>query len=203
MEPKFQTSFIPKSPVVSGGEPHVSFARTSSIFSIVATILFIITLLVSVGLFIYKGSLNSQISDSDKSLNAAREAFQPEKIQELLDANSRITSAKTLLDSHVAVSQFLILLQSLTVKNLRFDNLVYVNKGNTPTVSMDVEAGSYNALAAQEDVFSKNEFIKSANFSDFSLSDNGSIRAKFFGTLDPQLVSYKKVVSASVNVNTQ
>ena len=56
------------------------------------------------------------------------------------------------------------------------------------------EAQTYNALAQQSDIFSKNDFIKDQIFSDFSLTDNGNITSKFFANLNPQLTSYKKAL---------
>ncbi len=205
MEPKFQTSFIPKSPVISAAGPKVSAMRGgTNIFSVIATIFFIVTLVVSGGLFIYKRMLQSQIAAADTSLTAAREAFQPEKIQELIDANSRITAARGLLNKHIAVSGLLTLLQSLTVKNLRFDNLVYMNAaGKGPTLSMDAEAQNYNALAEQENIFAGNEFLRNEAFSNFTLSDNGTVKAQFFANLDPGLVSYKKLFDTGANTTTQ
>ncbi len=77
--------------------PSIAVTRSTSIFSIIAVILFLLAIATSGGLYLYKNVLNGQISDDDKSLNDARAAFQPEKIQELVDANARIMAAKTLL----------------------------------------------------------------------------------------------------------
>src|SRR4029078_12292211 len=114
---------------------------------------------------------------ADRDINAARASFELDKIQSLLDANARISAVKGLLDKHVAVSQLLALLESLTVKHIRFSDFSYNNKEGNPTLSMNTEAKDYNALASQSDIFSKNDFIQSPYFSDFSLSDNGNVKA--------------------------
>ncbi|MBI4155752.1 MAG: hypothetical protein HY507_00790 [Candidatus Zambryskibacteria bacterium] len=194
MEPKFQTSFIPKAPIVSAPTAAVS-SRSINIFSLIATILFAAAVLTSAGLFIYKNILTNQIAEAGKSLDSARKAFEPEKIEQLVGANSRIIAAKELLNKHVALSGVLTLLQELTLKKVQFDNMKYQSRENSPpTISMDSQSETYNALAAQQEIFSKNKFIKSSEFSDFNLDENGNIKARFFATLDPTLVSYKKII---------
>ena len=196
MEPKFQTSFIPKRPIGSSQSSGNDTIRSTNIFSVVATIVFIVTILVSIGLFFYKNILTNQIADADKSIVAARADFEPEKIQELIDANARIASVKDLLENHIVVSKVLVLMQDLTVRKMRFTELDYVNKNNDPTINITGEVQTYNALAEQQDVFLNNEFMKDPVFSDFNLGDNGYLSVKFSSRLDPSLVSYKKMVES-------
>jgi hypothetical protein len=196
MEPKFQTSFIPKRPIGSSQNSGTDTIRSTNIFSVVATIVFIVTILVSIGLFFYKNILTNQIANADKSIVAARADFEPEKIQELIDANARIASVKNLLENHIVVSKVLVLMQDLTVRKMRFTELDYVNKNNDPTININGEIQTYNALAEQQNVFLNNEFMKDPVFSDFNLGDNGYLSVKFSSKLDPSLVSYKKMVES-------
>ena len=195
MEPKFQSSFIPKSPIISGGEKALSVVHSGNIFSTLATTLFVITVLASLGLFAYSYSLKNQISQNDKSLLAAREAFQAEKIQELLTVNGRIVAAKTLLGKHIAVSELLTFLQSGTVKNARFESLSYKQGTKGQTLSLGIEAASYNAVAAEKEALSGTLFLQNQVFSDFTLSDNGTVKAKFFANVNASLLLYKKTLS--------
>ena len=194
MEPKFQTSFIPKKPIIAGQSSGFTVVRQTNIFSVIATILFLVTVLTSGALFLYKTFLQGQITDADKKINVARSAFQPEKIKDLLEFNSRVVVSKRLLTGHVVVSRFLHLLEADTVKNIRLTGLEYKNQSNAHTVTMKGEAKSYNALAQQQNIFSQNDFIKNSQFSDFTLGENGLITIHFSATLVPDLVSYKKAV---------
>jgi hypothetical protein len=196
MEPKFQTSFIPKKPVGSSQGSGIEKIQSTNIFSITATIIFIVTILVSVGLFFYKNILNNQIETANANIEAARADFEPEKIQQLLDANARILSVKNLLENHVVVSRVLVLMQDLTVKKMRFISLNYVNKNNDPTITITGEIQTYNALAEQQDAFLKNESMKNPGFSDFNLGDNGYISVNFSSKIDPGYVSYKKMLES-------
>ena len=198
MEPRFQTSFIPKKSIIEAAKLRSSPSPSRNIYSMAATAIFALTLIACLGLFFYKNLLSNQIAQDDKELNLARVAFQVETIQDLVDANSRIIAIKGLLNKHVVTSELLTLLQSLTVKNVRFTDFLYNNKNNVINLSMDVEGKTYNALAMQSDIFSKNEFVKEESFSDFSLDINGNVKSKFSGKLDSKLVSYKKAIESQV-----
>jgi hypothetical protein len=198
MEPKFQTSFIPKRPIGSGQGSGIGVIRSTNIFSVIATVVFIVAVLTSGGLFFYKSILTKQIAEADKSIVDARVAFETEKIKELVDANARITSAKNLLGKHVVVSKVLVLMEDLVLKKMRFTDFSFVNKDNQPTVSVSGEIQTYNALAEQQDVFSKNPFVENAMFSNFNLADNGYIMVKFTADINSDLVSYKKAVESSL-----
>lgn len=200
MEPKFNTSFIPKKPIVADSGLVSRAPEANNIFNTIATAIFILTLFATGAVFLYKNILIRQVSEADTALNEARSAFETEKIQSLLDLNARISSAKNLLEKHVVVSEVLGLLQSLTVKRMRFASFKYSNSDGLPTLSLKGEVQTYNALAEQSRIFSGSEFIKNQKFSDFSLGENGNIGVTFFGTLDPQLTSYKEVIeSLSLN----
>ncbi len=122
MEPKFQTSFIPKNPIVPG-QSGIPVVKTYNILAVIATILFIITLLLSGGLFAYKRYLTQQIDQLTADLSKVQANLEPQKVQELVNANSRIISARNLLNEHTAVTQLLMILQQLTVKNIQITKL--------------------------------------------------------------------------------
>ena len=194
MEPKFQTSFIPKRPVMDNPKSALPVVKTTNIFSVAANLIFVLTLLASAGLFGYKYLLIKQITDADRQLNAAREAFEADKVEDLLDASTRITTTKNLLEKHFVVSEILVLMQQLTVKNMRFDEFNFKNKNGSPTLEMIGEGSTYNAIAEQSDTFNQNGFFKNQTFNDFSLTDTGTVRAKYLTNLSPELISYKKLI---------
>jgi len=199
MQPNFQTSFIPKKPV-SGESEKVNVVHDTDIFTLAATITFIVTALLYGGLYFYKNLLVKQIGDAGKQLEDARAAILPDKIEELLDANSRISTVNGLLERHVVNSKMLVLLGDLAVTKLQFNDLTYTNKTGSPVLRINGEVQTYNALAQQQDILTKNEYIKNPIFSNITLSDGGNIRFQFTSSIDLNLVSYKKAVeSLSIN----
>ena len=88
MDPRFNTSFIPKKPAVDIPSSPGSYHTTSvNIFSVLAGIIFTVAVLGAVGVFGYKIMLKNQISAAGKEIDAARNAFEVDKIKELITAN--------------------------------------------------------------------------------------------------------------------
>ena len=191
MEPKFQTSFIPKKPIGSATGTGVNVIRTTNAFSVAATVVFIITLLTTGGLFFYSNLLSRQIEQADADILVSQEAYKPEEIKQLVDINDRIISAKKLLENHVVVSNLLDELGVLVVRKMRFNELNYTNKDGKQTISVLGEVQTYNALAEQQEAFLKSDYIKEPEFSNFNLGDNGFIFVNFTARIDPRLTSYK------------
>ncbi|MEQ1561556.1 MAG: hypothetical protein ABL899_02445 [Nitrospira sp.] len=200
MEPKFQTSFIPKSPVVSTPNNKPTQVYDTNIFSLIATAFFTVTLIVAGGLFGYKYILNKQIADYGRSIDDARGALEVDKIQQLLSEDKRLSSSKVLLDKHISMTGLFSLIQDLTVKKIRITELSYNNVAGIAALSIKGDSQTYNALADQEDVFRKNDSLKDSYFSDLRPGINGSIAFSFKATVMPDIISYKKLVE-SLNTN--
>lgn len=196
MEPKFQSSFIPKKPVVDSPRALGPVTKNRNIFSVIATFMFIITLIAAGGAFGYKKYIEKNISDADKQLSEVRSAFEAGRIQELIDASARLNSIKSLLDNHFVVSQILLLLQNLTLKNIRFDSMSYQNIGGRPVITMDSEGASYNAIANQRDVFVESGMLDNVQFLGYNLTEKGTIKAKFSAVVTPKLISYKDFINS-------
>lgn len=196
MEPKFQTSFIPKKPISSPDGAGISVVRRTNIFSIVTAVVFVMTVLISLAMFLYKNVLTEQIKQADISVAEARKAYEPEIIQELIDVSTKIKSSEKLLDEHIVVSEVLQLFEELTLRRMRFDNFSYKNNGLTlPELKMKGEVQSYNALAQQQEIFFENDYLKEPRFSGMALTENGFVNVNFETKLDPSLVSYKQAIS--------
>ncbi len=169
---------------------------TTNIFSTIATTLFVVTILLSAGVYGYTLFLKQQIAQADRDLSASRTTFEPETLHNLITVSSRIMSAQTLLEQHSVVSELFRLLETTTVKKVKFSNFSYQVKNNIPSISMEVDAEGYNALAYQSQIFNQNPYIKSPSFSNFELGENGTVKAKFQAMIDPSLVSYKRIMDA-------
>lgn len=198
MEPKFQNSFIPKKPMGLTQNTGVAVVQSTNIFSVIAGVIFVIALLISGGLFAYGKILDSQIKDVEAKILAAKQAYEPEKIKELIDIDKKMTSSSDLLKNHVAVSEILSLLENLTLKKMRFTSFDYVKINNKSTVAIVGDIQTYNALAKQQEFFSSTEFIKNPKFTDFNLGDNGYISVKFSADIDQSLISYKRIMDKTI-----
>jgi hypothetical protein len=192
MDPKFQTSFIPKGTI--GGRGTSAEIPTINIFASLATMFFIVTIVLLITTFGYEMYLKKQITVANKVILEAQEAYNLGAVQNVIDTNAQILIVKKLLAQHTATSQLFELLQDSTIKKIAFNNLMYTSRSDYNGITMDVEAQSYNALARQYEIFSTSDLIKNPRFSDFQLTDNGNIQSKFTGNIKPDLVSYTKMI---------
>ncbi len=188
MDPRFQTSFIPKKPIVSvpGGSP-----KTINLFALLATVLFIGTIILAGGVFFYKGYLEKGLEQDIKNLEEARKEDDPNLIQMVIRLDSRIETADKLINSHVAVSPFFNYLSTITLKSVRFRDFsfAYLDK-NTVTVSLAGEAQGYEAVALQSDLLVKQKELSNVIIGDLSLKDNGRVEFSVTANVEPKLLSY-------------
>ena len=195
MEPRFQKTFIPKETF----GPAVARKRVagSGILAVLAFVVFLTTVALSVGAFLYTQYLKSSLERKEASLTRAREAFDPQLIEELTRLNDRLKLAKQVLGTHVAPSQLFDLLEKGTLESVRFSDLRYTVLDNGQiTVFMSGVGRTFNAVALQSDIFGKTPYIKDPIFSDLSLDDKGNVEFDFNAVLDPTLLTYQKSLTS-------
>jgi len=97
MDQNFQTSFIPKKPIIK--ESAIS-SRPVGILFIASLFILFTVLLATGGLFFYKGVVKKSIADKEKTLNLAKERFEPSKITELQVLDKRLRASSEILEKH-------------------------------------------------------------------------------------------------------
>ncbi len=199
MESKFQTSFIPKktiTPISGAGGP----IRRTSIFSLIAAIIFIASLVLGLAVFGYQYYLTKHNEELKTELKAELAKFEPALVADLTRLDDRIESTKTILDNHIAFSTFFTFLGNTTLKNsIRFTNFRYETRpgSNEITVRMDGLAQSFSAVALQQAEFNKPEnqlFARNPIFTGLTLDEKGFVKFSFSTVVDKEAVLYKDTV---------
>lgn len=206
MEPKFQTSFIPKKPtipVMGGLSSQVRVHRTFSIFMFLAVIIFVISLAGVGGAYFWKTYLlKVQVAYKTELANKEKQ-FDPALVGQLKQANFQIETAKKLLGNHIALSQIFGVIQELTVSYVRFVSLDFSGPTSDSTSKdMSVKMEGYGidlpAVAFQSDVLGKLEdyglanVVSNAMVSDPSLDATGAVSFSLSATVNPSMMSYKE-----------
>lgn len=199
MEQNFQTSFIPKKPIIkentgSGGGP-VSF------FVIISILVFITMVVVSVGMVVYKKTLTTKIKSMENDLVLANKRFELQTISELKLLDRRLVSAKEILSKHIAISPLFKELQNVTLKNVRYNNFSYdISQTNTNTVLVRLtgEAVGYRSIALQAEVLAKNPNFINPVFSNLSLGQRGNVSFNLDFGVDRSFFDYKRTIQAEV-----
>lgn len=205
MDPKFQTSFIPKKPS-AGGEierpSSASIGSTFSILSFVATTVFIVALVLGGALFAYEQVLTDSLAKQAQDLQIVEEKLDSPVFAELLTASQQMKIVKLLLEKHIMVSRVFELLQADTLPTVKISSFQFKpDTDGSMMVELKGETQSYGQLGRQMSVFRESESIKSPTLNDLKLKDTGNIEMKITGHIDQKLVSYPEFIkSLSLNI---
>lgn len=191
METKFQTSFIPKKPVVMSGTS-LSSNKPMSFLSFLGILIFVLTLFIAGGSFLYKTYVDSSIKNMKKTLESKKSTLDLRLIQEFVNLDERFASSKQLLSTHIAPSHLFSLLESLTLRSVRFTSLKYtVDADKKVHLDLEGEARSYSVVAAQAEAFTKERSFISPIFSNFDLDDKGNVKFSVKTDFDFNTLVYK------------
>lgn len=198
MEQNFQTSFIPKKPMV---ESRATSSRPIGIFTIISIFVFFAVILASGGLYFYKGVMAKNIASMSNDLTLAKARFEPEKINLLQILDKRLRASDTVLKSHITISPIFQALQDITMKSVRYTKFSYnIDEKNKVDIKMSgqtVGYGAYSAyasIAMQSDLFSKNKNLIDPVFSNLSLDEKGNVIFDLNFSVDSSFVDYKQAL---------
>jgi len=194
MEPKIQSSFIPKNPVSLENKPRHTKSSVSLLFVASLSVLLVVAVLWG-GLFFYKIFLDNEIENKANMLESARVQFAPALIQEIERFGHRIDTTETLLGRHLAPSILFSIISERTLKTVQFNELMYkaLPDGGV-TVSMAGVAHSFSSVALQSDSFEKEKALIDPVFSNLNLDESGNVIFNFTAEVDPSLLSYGNLV---------
>jgi hypothetical protein len=192
MENSFQTSFIPKKPMVSSS----SDREPRSLFLWITTLLLIISVAASVILFVYKIYLTKQKESSSASLLIARDSFEKDTIDELELFDKRTEGAKQILSNHVVFSPMFALLGDITIPSIQYTNFNEQTTDKGHLINMEGLARDYRSIALQADMFNsvKGRSFSNVLFSNLVKDKNNNISFNLKFNVEPDLLSYEKNV---------
>ena len=202
MDTRFQTSFIPKKPIV-GSDTVYSSARVSAFF-VVALILFLTSVAAAAGVYVYEKTLEKSNLANDQKLGEKEKRFEPATLNEIQVKNTQISAAKDILAKHIVISEFLKNLSTLTLQTIRFKTFDY--KYTSPekiTISMKGEGRDFRSVALQSDIFAKKNIIfRNPIVSNLAVNTDGTIDFDFTASLTADVVSYKAPRPVSISPST-
>lgn len=191
MDQNFQTSFIPKKPMVR--ETYTP-PRSIGLLTIISLFLLFAIVLASGGLYFYKGVMKKNLENMKNNLVLAQNRFEPEKIKELQTLDKRLNAANQVLSKHIAISPIFQALQAVTMKSVRYTKFSYdLGQENNSRINVKMSGVTlgYSFLALQSDLFAKNKNFIDPVFSNLSLADNGNVAFDLDFYVDPSFVDYK------------
>lgn len=190
MENSFQTSFIPKKPIVES----VSSRAPRSLFAFIATIILVISVIASAGLFVYKFYLTKQKASLSASLEIARDSFEKETIDELSLFDKRTEASKQILAKHIVMTPMFALLGEITIPSVQYTDFQQQTNDSGILVNIEGVARDYRSIALQAEEFSstKGRYFKNVLFSNLEKDKNNNINFSLKFNVDPSLLSYEQ-----------
>lgn len=191
MEPTFQTTFIPKKPLVENRDTNSSGGVSLLVLS--STILLVISCALAAGMYLYRVRVDSTVTDMQRQLEQSSISFDADLAFNIEDTNHRLTVAQDLLNNHVSFSPLLITLGENTLKTIRYTKMnaeQTVGPKAVTTVKISGVAKNYDAIALQSDMYAKNRFIRDPIFSNLIPTIDGNISFDLAFTVDPSYMKY-------------
>jgi len=187
MAPNFQSSFIPKESITE----EVFKKKKAGVFGVLAVSLFIFSIIISGGAFVYKGIIKNDIKNLQTQLVEEEKNIDKKTIDDISKFSKKLSVAKSIVFKHKVVSNFIDTLASSTVSSVSFVDFGYDNmKENDLSVTLKGKAVDYASVALQEDIFSKVKYFKSTTFSNLTLGDGGVVSFDLKISVDPSISVY-------------
>ena len=197
MKQNFQTSFIPKKPMI---EERTVASRPISFLTVVSVVIFFTVIIATGALYFYDKVLAKNITKMENDLNLAKNRFEPSKIIQLQVLDKRLRASSEILSKHIAISPIFEALQSITLKTVSYTKFSYDfddSKNAKIKVKMNGIAIGYRSVAFQSDLFAKNKYLIDPVFSNLLLDDKGNVLFDLEFSVDPTFVDYKKMLETT------
>jgi hypothetical protein len=220
MEPKFQTSFIPRKSTTattsvvpqSGVQMRPRGKTMGSIFLAISMLLFIASAAGIIGVFAWQYYTEQKSEDLKRELGLREQQFNPNLIADLKAMNTSIDGIKALLDKHISVSKVFDVIGKFTIEKVRFLTLVLaVSEGSKPDLKVNLTGYGANlaTVAFQSDVLGKlkkyglDNIFKNPSMTSPALSENGLISFGVTANINPSSLMYSKNFTSSNDDSTK
>lgn len=193
MENSFQTSFIPKKPIIANGATSSKSSSVISISMVVSIFILVVMLLAAGGLYFYKEFIlvkdKQALSDN---LKKVKESFNKDTVTELEMYDKRTTVARQVLEGHIVLSPLFEKINELTLSSIQYTKFDHKITNNLFAVQMSGIARDYKSIALQADVFNtdKGAVFKDVIFSNLTKDKNNFVTFDVEFDVDPSLLSY-------------
>src|SRR5581483_1107110 len=172
MDPRAQSTFIPKKPLMDRPAGPVGIVmkpkKTVNFFFLIGIIIFVGSLVLAVGVYVYNLYLNNQIGSLQTQIASIEQKYlaSDNSFKNYTRLDQRIKNATTILNAHLSSSAIFNLLEQDTVKYVQFLTFKFGTTGTgTPIVSLTGQARSFNAVSVQSDTLRANGSVRNPIFS--------------------------------------
>lgn len=192
MDQNFQTSFIPKKPII---KERTTYVEPVGILLVASLIILFTVLISTAGFYFYKISLLKNIADKKETLISSKNRLELSKIAEMQILDKRLNASSEILSKHVTVAPIFNELEKITMKTVRYTRFSYSFSGEK-NVAVDIKmagiATSYGSVALQSDLFGSNKNLIEPIFSNLTLDSKGNVMFDLQFSVDTSFINYKQ-----------
>lgn len=201
MSDQMKTTFIPKQSLGSvpamnpydGGTSRVRASSSVSILTLLATLIFFVTVISFAGVFLIEKNTTARIAEIEKQLVSAEKQFEPSLIQELRDLDFRLKIADKVLREHRSIAPFFTILQDTTSKKIEYTHFQFDTTDTEQSiVQIKGRARDFEAIAEQSEIFGQERLIREYIFSNFILQNDSRVQFDLTVSLSPELTIFEK-----------
>lgn len=162
-------SFIPKQPAV-GKVKKRRVTRKIYVLTYVSFVFFFGTLIAAGGTFFYELSVKSQLEVQKQKLIEERKLFNQADFERVKEFDTKLISAKKVLDEHVSVLSILEALESSTVSTVQLMALeIDRTSNNSIALSLEAMSENFNSVIFQRKIFNSNPVLHGSELNGFSI----------------------------------
>lgn len=151
--------------------------------------LFIVSAVLSGGVFAYRKYLESERTTLAMAVKEREQALQSDSLHEIIAFSQSLNAAETLLAEHPFPSNIFPFLQKNTHQGVQWKSFSFA--GLTRRVDMNAVARSYRAVAEQISVLEGVPDVESVSFGGLSLSGSGLVSFHVGLVLKPSMFPYR------------
>ena len=182
-------------------ETKIHGAPTTNIFSMIAWFIFVVIFVASVGVYVYEQYITKSITAKNAELTNIFTQFDVSSVDHFVQLDSKLKSAKSIIDSHLAFSTLLGLISVNTVRSIQFTDLKYAydDVGNKVSIALNGKAPDFASVALQSDKFFSLPYFREQIFSGTSLDQAGNVLFNYSAFVDPAVLKYQPLATSSLS----
>ena len=174
------SSFIPRqSPVTSGRRRR---RQSVGLFGYASYIIFIGSLLASVGIFFYAQYIQTQLADKQSELEVVKNQFDQSEMNRVQEFESFLSTVSKLYQSSIILERLFTTVEDSIAEGAVFSSMEIVRGPEKLAIEAEVSADSFDTALFQRSVYEEYPLLSSFSLENVALADSVSTDGEGSGT---------------------
>lgn len=156
---------------------------------VVSAVVFVLTIVVWGGLFLFKRGLHTNAANWREQVSALERELRPDLLNQLIVLSDKLISSREILTNHVFPSNVFALIERTTHPLVSYDAFQYAADPNVVTLS--AKAASYKTVAEQITILEADSQVERVSFGGLTLQDDGLVSFKLSISFKPSLLKLR------------